>query len=346
MRRKRRRLMLAAKLGGIFVVALVALVAVAALPALGEEQSAAEPADGKDGKDWEVIVAPYIWATRMEGTITSDGVETDVEMTFRDIFSDHIDVGFMGYAEVRYRRWRLMTNLLYGKLKFEDSLGPERLGVGPTTIQQGPLQLAIPRVETLVGPVETDIDVTEWMVELFLGYQVLSHPVADLFGEPDPDDLRRLDVDLYGGGRYFYLKSEITVEVPPIRIPGFTVSPSVPALPGLDLPGIHVPESVAFGGLKEDFEEIDEWVDLAVGARVGLDLTDRWAVMAMGDVGGFGIGSASTFTWHAVGTVNYSLTDRWTLVMGYRALNFDREQGDEEMDLTMHGPIIGATYRF
>jgi hypothetical protein len=318
MRRKRRRLMLAAKLGGIFVVTLVAL---AALPALGEEQSAAEPADGKDGKDWEVIVAPYIWATRMEGTVTSD-------------------------AEVRYRRWRLMTNLLYGKLKFEDSLGPERLGVGPTTIQQGPLQLAIPRVETLVGPVETDIDVTEWMVELFLGYQALSHPVADLFGEPDADDLRRLDVDLYGGGRYFYLKSEITVEVPPIRIPGFTVSPSVPALPGLDLPGIHMPEAVAFGGLKEDFEEIDEWVDLAVGARVGLDLTDRWAVMAMGDVGGFGIGSASTFTWHAVGTVNYSLTDRWTLVMGYRALNFDREQGDEEMDLTMHGPIIGATYRF
>ncbi len=63
-------------------------------------------------------------------------------------------------------------------------------------------------------------------------------------------------------------------------------------------------------------------------------------------IGGFGLGSASDFTWQLSPVVRYRLTDRWSVIGGYRVTYVDREQGDDETDLLWHGPAVGVTYRF
>ena len=69
-----------------------------------------------------------------------------------------------------------------------------------------------------------------------------------------------------------------------------------------------------------------------------------------GEVGGFGIGSASELTWSVVGGLGYKLSDRWTLKMGYRVYDIDYERGRGlsriGMDMRMHGPWLGLTYGF
>ena len=65
---------------------------------------------------------------------------------------------------------------------------------------------------------------------------------------------------------------------------------------------------------------------------------------AVGDIGGFGVGS--DLTWQAIGTLDYAVNDRLELRAGYRALSVDYEDGKFLYDVLMQGPILGATYRF
>jgi hypothetical protein len=99
------------------------------------------------------------------------------------------------------------------------------------------------------------------------------------------------------------------------------------------------------GGRTVDGSE--SWVDPLIGSRIGLDLTDRWAIIGEGNFGGFGVGS--DFTWNAQAYVGYqfSLFGRpTTLLLGYRALYQDYHHRNFEWDVTMHGPVIGTAIRF
>jgi hypothetical protein len=99
------------------------------------------------------------------------------------------------------------------------------------------------------------------------------------------------------------------------------------------------------GGQTVDSSE--SWVDPLIGSRIGLDLTDRFAIGGEANVGGFGVGA--DFTWNAQAYVGYefSLFGRpSTLLLGYRALYQDYHHNDFEWDVTMHGPVIGTSVRF
>ena len=37
---------------------------------------------------------------------------------------------------------------------------------------------------------------------------------------------------------------------------------------------------------------------------------------------------------------------RWTLALGYRAIGVDRPKGSAAFDGTLHGPILGAVFRW
>ena len=76
------------------------------------------------------------------------------------------------------------------------------------------------------------------------------------------------------------------------------------------------------------------------------DLSDRWSVFGHGDVGGFGIGSASDFSWETALATGYRVSRRWTLVAGYRALGVDHEGSAIQLDVVQHGPQIGAIFRW
>ncbi len=82
----------------------------------------------------------------------------------------------------------------------------------------------------------------------------------------------------------------------------------------------------------------------ASGSGIGLDLDRRG--LDQSHYGGFGIGSASDATWQVITGVSYGLSDRWTLRLAYKALDFDREASGAELDMRMHGLVLGATYHF
>ncbi|HXV25162.1 MAG TPA: hypothetical protein VED46_12990 [Alphaproteobacteria bacterium] len=101
------------------------------------------------------------------------------------------------------------------------------------------------------------------------------------------------------------------------------------------------------GPLGRHVDQHESWVDPFFGVRVGIDLSERWLLVAEGDVGGFGVGS--DFTWNALAVLGYRITFLGTdtiLGGGYRALSWDYEDGDFKWDVTMHGPFIGASFRF
>lgn len=63
-----------------------------------------------------------------------------------------------------------------------------------------------------------------------------------------------------------------------------------------------------------------------------------------GDVGGFGVGS--DLTWQAFAGIGYGFNPRWSVTAGYRALGVDFQRSWFELDVIMHGPVVGVGLRF
>jgi hypothetical protein len=126
-------------------------------------------------------------------------------------------------------------------------------------------------------------------------------------------------VDPYAGARYTYLNTKI-------KIRG--------------------------GGPQVDANK--DWVDPVIGLRTLWQLTPKWSVTALGDIGGFGISGASDFSWQATGLVGYSFgllgDDNAKVLAGYRALSQDYQSGsgrnEFKWDMTLHGPVLGLAIGF
>jgi hypothetical protein len=154
-----------------------------------------------------------------------------------------------------------------------------------------------------------NVDIAQSFLDLGVGWNAINQPIEREDGED-----WRLRVDVLGGMRIQYLKQEIT---PP---------------PGLVL------------GRSED------WAEILIGARVTLRLNEKLMVGMRTDVSGFGIGSGSGHTWNLIAGVDIHLKPTFDLLLGYRVLDLDYTNGSGiatfGLDVLMHGPYIGATFRF
>ncbi|MHC5034524.1 MAG: hypothetical protein ACYTFZ_05770 [Planctomycetota bacterium] len=136
-----------------------------------------------------------------------------------------------------------------------------------------------------------------------------------IYGKPlfeaAPGDL---SAELMAGGRWIYVKNELDFRR-----------------------GLHVEKSV-------------DWVDPFVGGRLTYKLSGKWALLVRGDVGGFGIGSSSDFTWQLQTSAAYRAWERTFLLLGYGILDIDYERGSGPskfaMDLQMSGPHVALIHRF
>jgi hypothetical protein len=249
----------------------------------------------------------------------------------------------MGTFGAQKGPWLIEVDGLGALLEDEQDLDPVPIGFGPATVQQGPITLSIPRVDTSVGPTEIDIDTTMVIFRVSGGYRLYGRQLGG------PDSHRRLDLHAYAGGRFWYLKMDIDVKIPPVTIPGFTVgaTASLPINGGMpiDLGSATVP-STTVGGIHQSFDDSQWWIDPLIGLRFDADLTDRWIVSAHADVGGFGIGSAAEFTWEAALLAGYRVSRSWTLGFGYRAMGIDYDGSAIQLDAVQHGPQIGAIFRW
>jgi len=72
-------------------------------------------------KDWSFNLSTYAWATSITGTISAGGRSADVDISFQDVVR-HLDMAFMGSAELRYKRWGFMGDIIYARL--HDDIAP------------------------------------------------------------------------------------------------------------------------------------------------------------------------------------------------------------------------------
>jgi hypothetical protein len=90
------------------------------------------------------------------------------------------------------------------------------------------------------------------------------------------------------------------------------------------------------------------WAEPLVGVRFRDDLSERLDLMVMADIGGFAVGSDfSANVWPQLG---YRLGERTRLMLGYRLIYVQYDEGEERerflFDAVTHGPTLGVEFRF
>jgi opacity protein-like surface antigen len=86
------------------------------------------------------------------------------------------------------------------------------------------------------------------------------------------------------------------------------------------------------------------WVDPIIGFRYQRELSDKFFIRALGDIGGFGV--QSDLTWQAMAAVGYRLNDNASVALGYRSLGTDYSDGGFTYDVVAHGMLLGVEYSF
>jgi hypothetical protein len=88
------------------------------------------------------------------------------------------------------------------------------------------------------------------------------------------------------------------------------------------------------------------WVDPFVGGRIFIPLNKRWYIGLRGDMGGFGIGNAADLALNGNVSINWQVTDLFSIHLGYRAYYLKYNSDSNEWNGTQHGPWLGAGFTF
>jgi hypothetical protein len=315
-------------------IALAVFAATACVVA-GDSARALPPAD----RDWELQLSFYTWAASLHADVEAGDVQTEIDQGFFDILQD-LRWAVMGGAEARYQRGVLLLDTIGMQLVTDVHGGPKKLR----------FEREFPRREIegelTVGEHDVHTRLTQWIVDVKPGFRVLSLPMAKLTGAPEsPDDWRRFDVDLLAGFRYWNVTNKTNLEIDPaeLRVNGNRVR--VPDLRGrLELDDVGIPGRPLRNGADSNDTETVDWVDPIVGLRLGADVTERWSVFLLGDVGGWSIANASDLTWQGMIGSHFQITDHWGVSGGFRALGVKRDPALD--DAILWGPQIGAVFRF
>lgn len=92
-------------------------------------------------KSWRGVVVAYAWATDISGTSWVDGVSSDIDIAFDDLY-DKLEYAFMGYVEVQYERWSFAVDVTTIALE-STSTTPALQALVETRIDQTVLDLRL-----------------------------------------------------------------------------------------------------------------------------------------------------------------------------------------------------------
>ena len=76
-----------------------------------------------EGSEWKYSVSPYMWMLSLDGDATVDGIKSDVDVDFSDIW-DELNIGGMIEAEAWKGRFGFFVNALYADLGHSTKIGP------------------------------------------------------------------------------------------------------------------------------------------------------------------------------------------------------------------------------
>lgn len=144
-----------------------------------------------------------------------------------------------------------------------------------------------------------------------------------------------------------YTQNQVTIQgalgyILPIDVKNLTLSPTIGFRyqyldANIKVGPTGIPVSLDAGGSVQ-------WIDPTVGLYAHYDITDKWFINALGDVGGFGIGSK--LTWQAFGALGYNWTKTVSTSIGYRAIYEDYQSGGFVYDTTQQGVFAGLGIHF
>jgi hypothetical protein len=251
----------------------------------------------------------YGWLTSIGGSVAVNGNEIKIDADFSDTASEMDSlVALMGYTEARKKPWSAYFDLVYANIGFTNSDLRERSPVPGLSFTANS---------------ETGVGLSLLVAELGGMYE-LGHWNSSSGGETG--------LDVLAGGRYFHTSVDLAFEV--------TGAVNLPAL-GLTREGsLAVARS---GGI--------DWIDPIVGLRLRHDFSGGDRLQLRADIGGFGVGSE--FSWQLMAA--YAHDFQWgdsvmSFAIGYRVLDVDYSTGSGlqqfTFDTTIHGPLLGLTFRW
>lgn len=92
------------------------------------------------------------------------------------------------------------------------------------------------------------------------------------------------------------------------------------------------------------------WIDPFIGFRIACRTAGPWTVRLRGDIGGFGIGAASDFTWNFSAALDCRLSAAVSLSAAYRILSIDNLRGGGSnrsgFNGRIYGPALGVVFSF
>ena len=213
----------------------------------------------------------YVWLPSVKGPL---GLQSDrpTPVLGDGSILDNLQFFGFGVAELSGDRFGALVDFAYVDISFGDDVE---------------LPPAI--------PLKPDLD-TKAMVGTVNGYYRLV-------------DGENWDVDLTGGVRGFWLKTDFTLSGPNNEL--------------IDASGDT------------------NWFDGIIGARARGQY-GKWGLTGQIDSGW----GSDTSSWQGQALVEYDLSSRWRLQGGYRYLHFENDKRRVDIDLDMKGPLFGFTYRF
>ena len=269
---------------------------------------------------WDLSIAPYAWLIFVTGDQTAGTTTSDINTNLFEIIDEAKELyAFMSDQELRNGRLGIFADVFWAKVRVPASQSFQ--GKIPT----------LPRHPNLPIAVNADGGATVNIViaEPGIAYEIFNRTSGGSLKDPAAH-LRSTAIDVLAGARYWYLKTEI----------GLNVTATV------DFPTLGLSRTRA--GRVDGSSTVDWW-DPYVGLRFRQQRGPGEELVLRGDIGGFGAGS--DLTWQLEGLYNIDTTllgYNVTAQLGYKALYVDYSQGSGSnavgFDWLWHGPVAGAKF--
>jgi hypothetical protein len=259
---------------------------------------------------WQFTIAPYGWFTSVKGSTTVRGLKSNVDESFPDIVqkSDSV-LGLMGHVEARHDNWSIYGDAVWSRLDFSH----EKFR------QASPVPGLV-----LATALSASVTYTSFIGEAGITYQLVRWAW--------PNSASTTAIDVLGGLRYWNQSLDLSV----------TVAGAANLVPlGFQVAGLR---AVGKSGTLD-------WVDPLGGFRIRHTIAPGDELQLRADIGGFGVGSK--FSWQVFGGYGHDFNMWGTPVqgfIGYRALSVDYSKGvgfqKNGLNMVLHGPVIGAAFKF
>jgi len=251
-----------------------------------DTEDPAEVPDLKDQADsgWRFELTPYLHLPNVEGNATVFAT-APIDLGFSDIF-DNLNGAISGRFVASKGKWGFIVDVMAVGVSAKNKLLAFNL----------------------------DVDVAQVNVDIGVSRQFGPVSLRKVRSDSTDDSFPRISITPMAGGRYGWLKQDITLGLFP-----------------------------TLGGSRD-------WVEPWVGGKVTLELTERVMLGLRGDVGGFGIGTATNLTWNLWAGGGYRFSDRVYARLGWRWYDIDYERGSGldrfGVDVQFSGPFLGITFVF